>query len=1093
MKKAFVDLYTQVESFVTFLLEGFREELEEIRILECGNFTVRFYLDGIRFKRPRFSSYECRLNSETYASSVFVPVQVIYKKRFKSNIQNLCFAKVPLATDSGNFIIFGIAKVIINQIVKSPGIYFRRELGFCSATIVPSSGSYLTIEKRNDFFWVVLNKSKIPIFVFLQAIGLTQKKIFFSVQDPKFLAKSLVWGNPFSTLQALNDLRVRLHFKDVQQAKDFLSSFFFKNNVYNLGKVGRMHLNSRLKISDSCKDLLLRPEDILAALNFLMFLNPDLGSFNDFDSFENKRIRSCGELIRSEIRSRIFLVKGRVEKTLHFLERNLVSRNSGVVLEEVFCKGVDFLVKALTLNKYLHYFFSLNSSSQFMDEVNPLSEITHKRKVCPAGHLGNASTRAGLGLREIHPTQYGRICPIETPEGLNAGLVGSLALYARVNNLGFVEIPFYQLKSKNLKNGWGFFYLTSKQEEEISSKVLASFLLSVNEVYFRGVSPIQAISLATSLIPFLEHNDANRVLMGSNMQRQAVPLVTSYKPIVGTGLESIIAYSGGSMLLSRESGFIEEVNSKRIVLNTWPGLNPIKVLDKKSYWEIFSKNLKFYSLIKETVLHSYLFSRRKIFKSLSSNFIKNKTKIEKKSKKIFIPFLKEDRKVYNLKSFQRSNQSTLINHFPVVQKKEWIFRGELLADGSATKNGELALGANILVAYMSWEGYNFEDAIVISESLIRKNIFTSIHIEKFVTKLGQTPFGIEIVTRNLRNVDVTNLDQHGVIVPGSWVKGGDILVGKLTPMGGKFNQTPEGKLLCAIFSQSLKNNLSSNLKRSFLKVPFGVEGRILDVQIFDKVRIEVFLAQKKRVQVGDKISGRHGNKGIISKVLPDQDMPYTQDGSFVDIILNPLGVPSRMNVGQLLECLLGLAGMYLKENYRIVPFDEIFGFEISRKFVYHKLLEAKEKTRNSWIFQPSNPGKSLLFDGRSGEVFLQPITVGFSYILKLNHLVDNKIQARSVGSYAVATEQPLSGRSRNGGQRLGEMEVWALEGFGAAYNLKELLTIKSDDIKGRDFAYEVMIDGKNCLHYGMPESFKVLIRELQALCLDLGLFELHVG
>ena len=544
--------------------------------------------------------------------------------------------------------------------------------------------------------------------------------------------------------------------------------------------------------------------------------------------------------------------------------------------------------------------------------------------------------------------------------------------------------------------------------------------VQVEHIDFIAVSPIQMISIATSLIPFLEHDDANRALMGSNMQRQAVPIIKNENPLVGTGLEAHTARDSSSIVLAKQSGLVKYVCNNRIIVEI-----------KSEYSNKFK-------------IHSY-----------------------------------------NLENYKRSNQGTCINQRPVVNEQEWVRKGDVLADGSATLNGELALGQNILVAYTPWEGYNFEDAILINNRLVNNQMYTSIHIEKYELKVQQTPLGLEEFTRELPNISYKNLsqlDNNGVILVGTSVKCGDILVGKVTPKNSS-DQTPEGRLLRAIFGEKERD-----VKNTSLKVPHGVEGRVIDVRTFNNNRVQVFLAQKRPIQLGDKVSGRHGNKGIISNILPQQDMPYLQDGTPVDMVLNPLGVPSRMNVGQVLECLLGLAGYHLNESYRIIPFDEMYGEETSRKIVYKKLYEARLKTGKAWLFDPNFPGKTKIIDGRTGETFKQPVTVGYAYILKLVHLVDDKVHARATGPYSLVTQQPLRGRAKSGGQRLGEMEVWALEGFGAAYTLQELFTVKSDAIEDRKEALNAIVKGMSIPNPGTPESFKVMIRELQSLCLNIGLY-----
>jgi len=638
------------------------------------------------------------------------------------------------------------------------------------------------------------------------------------------------------------------------------------------------------------------------------------------------------------------------------------------------------------------------------------------------GPGGLNKDRAGFAVRDLHPSHYGRICPVETPEGPNAGLIGSLSIYARVNKYGFIETPFYRVIDSQVLINSSPVYMTADEEDN---------LRIAEQIDYIAVSTIQIISPATSLIPFLEHNDANRALMGSNMQRQAVPLLYTEKPIVGTGLESKVAKDSGSVVLSRTNGVISYVSATKIGVQDSNG----------------------------QTIH------------------------------------------YRLKKYYRSNQDTCINQHPIVWPGDKIVIGQVIADGASTENGEIALGKNILVCYMPWEGYNYEDAFLISERLVYDDIYTSIHIERYELECRQTKMGTEEVTRDIPNVSessVSQLDKNGIVSIGSWVESGDILVGKVTPKG-ESDQLPEGKLLRAIFGEK-----SRNVRDTSLRLPNAAKGRVVNIKVFTRQKgddlppgtnaiIRIYVAQKRKIQVGDKMAGRHGNKGIISRILPIQDMPYMPDGTPVDIVLNPLGVPSRMNVGQLFECLLGLAGFYTNKAFKILPFDEMFGSEASRALVNSKLKQASIISNYPWIFNSNHPGKIILFDGRTGEMFDNPITVGKAYMLKLVHLVDDKIHARSTGPYSLVTQQPLGGRAQHGGQRLGEMEVWALEAFGAAYTLQELLTVKSDDMQGRNEALNAIVKGKPIPKPGTPESFKVLMRELQSLGLDIGVHKVELS
>jgi DNA-directed RNA polymerase subunit beta len=695
-------------------------------------------------------------------------------------------------------------------------------------------------------------------------------------------------------------------------------------------------------------------------------------------------------------------------------------------------------------------FFGSSQLSQFMDQTNPLAELTHKRRISALGPGGLNRDRAGFAVRDIHLSHYGRICPIETPEGPNAGLIGVLATHARINSYGFIETPYYKVENGKVLIKTLPIYLAADQEDEfriapgdtpinelleIKSDIVPvryrqEFTTSRKDlVDYVAVSPIQVISIATSLIPFLEHDDANRALMGSNMQRQAVPLLYPESPLIGTGLEAQAARDSGMVVVSLEDGVITYISANRICVTNNQG------------------------------------------KEIS----------------------------YNLQKYQRSNQDTCINQRPSVWLGEEVVGGQVIADGAATEGGELALGQNILVAYVPWEGYNYEDAFLISERLVYNDVYTSVHIEKYEIEARQTKLGSEEITRELPNIgeySLRKLDDNGIIVIGSWVESGDILVGKVTPKG-ESDQPPEGKLLRAIFGEKAKD-----VRDTSLRVPNGGKGRILDVRIFTREKgdelptganivIRVYVAQTRKIQVGDKMAGRHGNKGIISRILPRQDMPYLPDGTPVDLVLNPLGVPSRMNVGQIFESLLGLAAEHLNKRFKVIPFDEMHGAEASRVLINDKLMNARKMSGKDWIFDLQHPGKIRLFDGRTGEAFDNPVMVGISYMLKLVHLVDDKIHARSTGPYSLVTQQPLGGKAQHGGQRLGEMEVWALEAFGASYTLQELLTVKSDDMQGRNETLNAIVKGKAIPRPGTPESFKVLMRELQSLGLDIGAYKIE--
>jgi DNA-directed RNA polymerase subunit beta len=822
----------------------------------------------------------------------------------------------------------------------------------------------------------------------------------------------------------------------VNGGQQILYSRFFDPKRYDLGKVGRYKLNKKLSLSIPENIRVLTPQDTLAAIDYLINLKFDLGEIDDIDHLGNRRVRSVGELLQNQVRVGLNRLERIVRERMTICDANSLTPNT--------------LVNPKPIVAAIREFFGSSQLSQFMDQTNPLAELTHKRRISALGPGGLNRDRAGFAVRDIHLSHYGRICPIETPEGPNAGLIGVLATHARINSYGFIETPYYRVDNGQTLNQAAPIYLAADQEDEfriapgdtpinekleIKNEIVPvryrqEFTTTRKElVDYIAVSPIQVISIATSLIPFLEHDDANRALMGSNMQRQAVPLLYPESPLIGTGLEAQAARDSGMVMVSLEDGIVTYISADRICVTNKEG------------------------------------------KEIS----------------------------YNLQKYQRSNQDTCINQRPSVWLGEEVVTGQVIADGAATEGGELALGQNILVAYVPWEGYNYEDAFLISERLVYNDVYTSVHIEKYEIEARQTKLGSEEITRELPNVgeySLRKLDENGIIVIGSWVESGDILVGKVTPKG-ESDQPPEGKLLRAIFGEKAKD-----VRDTSLRVPNGGRGRILDVRIFTREKgdelpaganivIRVYVAQTRKIQVGDKMAGRHGNKGIISRILPRQDMPYLPDGTPVDLVLNPLGVPSRMNVGQIFESLLGLAAEHLNKRFKIVPFDEMHGAEASRVLVNDKLMNARNITGKDWIFDLKHPGKIRLYDGRTGDPFDNPVMVGISYMLKLVHLVDDKIHARSTGPYSLVTQQPLGGKAQHGGQRLGEMEVWALEAFGASYTLQELLTVKSDDMQGRNETLNAIVKGKPIPRPGTPESFKVLMRELQSLGLDIGAYKIE--
>ncbi|MEY3222280.1 MAG: hypothetical protein RLZZ203_1136, partial [Cyanobacteriota bacterium] len=906
---------------------------------------------------------------------------------------------------------------------------------------------------------------KLSAQVLLKALGLSDNEIFDALRHPEYFQKTIEKEGQFSEEEALMELYRKLRPGEpptVLGGQQLLDSRFFDPKRYDLGKVGRYKLNKKLRLSAPDTMRVLTPGDILAAIDYLINLEYDIGSIDDIDHLGNRRVRSVGELLQNQVRVGL----NRLERIIR--ERMTVS--DAEVLTPASLVNPKPLVAAIK------EFFGSSQLSQFMDQTNPLAELTHKRRLSALGPGGLTRERAGFAVRDIHPSHYGRICPIETPEGPNAGLIGSLATHARVNLYGFLETPFRPVENGKVRFDVPPVYMTADEEDDLRTAT-GDVPLDENgyikgpqvpvryrqdwttttpeQVDYVAVSPVQIVSVATSMIPFLEHDDANRALMGSNMQRQAVPLLKPERPLVGTGLEAQAARDSGMVIVSRTDGEVVYVDATEIRVRV------------SSQWSIVSGQ---YSFTKQQTTD-------------------NEQQTTDKPQEI----------KYTLSKYQRSNQDTCLNQKPLVRIGEKVVAGQVLADGSSTEGGELALGQNIVVAYMPWEGYNYEDAILISERLVQDDIYTSIHIEKFEIEARQTKLGPEEITREIPNVGedaLRQLDEQGIIRIGAWVEAGDILVGKVTPKG-ESDQPPEEKLLRAIFGEKARD-----VRDNSLRVPNGEKGRVVDVRLFTREQgdelppganmvVRVYVAQKRKIQVGDKMAGRHGNKGIISRILPAEDMPYLADGSPVDIVLNPLGVPSRMNVGQVFECLLGWAGHNLGVRFKMTPFDEMYGEETSRRLVHGKLQEARDETGRDWVYNPDNAGKIMVYDGRTGEPFDCAITVGVAYMLKLVHLVDDKIHARSTGPYSLVTQQPLGGKAQQGGQRFGEMEVWALEAFGAAYTLQELLTVKSDDMQGRNEALNAIVKGKAIPRPGTPESFKVLMRELQSLGLDIAVHKVE--
>ena len=910
-----------------------------------------------------------------------------------------------------------------------------------TATLIPEYGSWIRftfqrntkinsykypIKNQEDEVIIQLDKvNQKPILHLLKEMGLTDLEIYQNLQysDFFYFSKPLLINSNYSN----NPLpRFNLNINYFKNISEF--SRIFDSTYYRLGRVGRLKINNRLNLKISDRLQTITYEDIFAITDKLLSLTISKTVQDDIDHLKNRRVRSVGELLQNLFRI-----------GFQRLVRKLRNQTNKI--------DSSHLLSFNIVNATIREFFGSSQLSQYLDQTNPLSSLTHRRRISGLGPGGFDRDRISFAVRDIHPSHYGRICPIETPEGQNVGLIASLTTCARVNQSGFLETPFWRvINGKVLKTG-NPIYLTADIEDlyriapaDISTNkenYLIKNLIPVryqqeiisvtpSEVDFIAISPVQVVSVAASLIPFFEHDDANRALMGSNMQRQSVPLILPQKPIVGTGLENQIALDSGMTLNAQTSGIVSSVTANKIV-------------------------------IKDT-----------------------------RGKKL----------TYKLQKYLRSNQQTCINHRPIVWKGETIKSGQMLTDGPAITDSELSLGQNVLVGYMPWQGYNFEDAILISERLVYDDIFTSIHIERYKIEIDKNSETSEQTTKNIPNLnlsEVNHLNDDGIVTVGTFVRPGDILVGKVIS-NNTSEQLPESKLLRAIFGAKAKG-----VKDNSYRMPDGEYGRVIETVTFNRrtkltykfEKIYVFIAQVRKIQVGDKIAGRHGNKGIISRILPRQDMPFLPDGTPVDILLNPLGVPSRMNVGQLYECLLGLAGDKLNSRFKILPFDEMYGLEISRILINKKLRQASIAKNESWLFNPYAPGKMVLIDGRTGQEFDNPVTVGNAYMLKLIHLVDDKMHARATGPYSLITQQPLRGKAQHGGQRFGEMEVWALEGFGAAFTLKELLTIKSDDMQGRNETLNAIVKGQQIPKFGIPESFKVLLQELRSIGLDMSTYKIE--
>ncbi|CAB1129956.1 RNA polymerase (beta subunit) [Candidatus Hydrogenisulfobacillus filiaventi] len=1076
----------QQKSYNWFLEEGLRETFRDISPIQdfTGNLSLEFV--DYTLKTPKYSVEECKARDVTYSAPLHVRVRLINKDTGEVKEQDVFMGDFPLMTEKGTFIINGAERVIVSQLVRSPGVYYNEQFDpsgkrLYFATVIPNRGAWLELESDSaDTVSVRIDRTrKLPVTTLLRAIGLaTDAEILEAVGEEEHILTTLAKDPAKTPDDALIEIYKRLRPGEpptVESAQSLLRSLFFDAKRYDLAAVGRYKVNKKLALrrrivgttaaetvaDPATGEILVREgehidrelaqrlddarvtrirvrnaageeilvvsngqpddqvriltqEDIVATVNHALTLFHGLGHVDDIDHLGNRRLRSVGELLQNQFRIGL-------------------SRMERVVRERMTIQDMEAITPQALINirpvvAAIKEFFGSSQLSQFMDQTNPLAELTHKRRLSALGPGGLSRERAGFEVRDVHHSHYGRMCPIETPEGPNIGLIGSLSTYARVNAYGFIEAPYRRVdKARGLVTN-EIVYLTADEEDEaviaqanepldeeghfLAERVTVRYRQEILEetpdhVDYMDVSPKQVVSIATALIPFLEHDDANRALMGANMQRQAVPLLKTEAPLVGTGMEGKAARDSGVVVLAAKSGVVERVSADQIVV----------------------KN------------DDYTVS------------------------------------VYKLLKFTRSNQGTCINQKPIVTKGQRVEKGDIIADGPSTDQGELALGRNVLVAFMPWEGYNYEDAILLSEKLVKEDVFTSIHIEEYECDARDTKLGPEEITRDIPNVGdevLKDLDDRGIIRIGAEVRPGDILVGKVTPKG-ETELTAEERLLRAIFGEKARE-----VRDTSLRVPHGESGIVVDVKVFSRDQgdelspgvnqlVQVFVAQKRKISEGDKMAGRHGNKGVISRILPEEDMPFLPDGTPVEIVLNPLGVPSRMNIGQVLETHLGWAARALGITTATPVFDGA-----SEAAIVEKLREAG---------LPEN-GKTILYDGRTGEPFDHEVTVGVVYMLKLAHLVDDKIHARSTGPYSLVTQQPLGGKAQFGGQRFGEMEVWALEAYGAAYTLQELLTVKSDDVVGRVKTYEAIVKGENVPEPGVPESFKVLIKELQSLGLD---------
>ncbi|MGM7703652.1 DNA-directed RNA polymerase subunit beta [Pseudalkalibacillus sp. Hm43] len=1110
----------QTSSYQWFLDEGLREMFHDISPIE--DFTGNLVLEFIDYSlgEPKYSVEESKERDVTYAAPLRVKVRLINKETGEVKEQEVFMGDFPLMTDTGTFIINGAERVIVSQLVRSPSVYYNQKLdkngkrGF-TATVIPNRGAWLELETdAKDVVHVRIDRTrKIPVTVLLRALGFgSDQEIIDLLGEDEYLRNSLEKDNTEGTEKALLEIYERLRPGEpptVDNAKSLLESRFFDPKRYDLANVGRYKINKKLHIKnrlfnqrlaetiadpetgeviaeegtvldrrllerilpmlenqDSFKEVTpaggviedetirlqsikiyspvegetdqvinvigngeidrtiknITPADIISAINYFFNLLHGVGLTDDIDHLGNRRLRSVGELLQNQFRIGLSRMERVVRERMSIQDTNSITPQALINIRPVIASIKEF--------------FGSSQLSQFMDQTNPLAELTHKRRLSALGPGGLTRERAGFEVRDVHYSHYGRMCPIETPEGPNIGLINSLSSYAKVNEYGFIETPYRRVDPETGKVTAQIDYLTADEQDNyvvaqanaklgedgsfLDEEVIARYrdqntIAKRDKIDYMDVSPKQVVSAATACIPFLENDDSNRALMGANMQRQAVPLMVPESPIVGTGMEHVSAKDSGAAVICKYEGIVEKVSAATVYVRR------IETVDGKE--------------------------------------------------------VKGDLDRYNLMKFIRSNQGTCYNQKPIVSEGDRVTKGEILADGPSMEKGELALGRNVLVGFMTWDGYNYEDAVIMSERLVKDDVYTSIHIEEYESEARDTKLGPEEITRDIPNVGedaLKNLDERGIIRVGAEVKDGDILVGKVTPKGVT-ELTAEERLLHAIFGEKARE-----VRDTSLRVPHGGDGIVHDVKVFNREDgdelppgvnqlVRAYIVQKRKIHEGDKMAGRHGNKGVISRILPEEDMPYLPDGTPIDIMLNPLGVPSRMNIGQVLELHLGMAARELNLHMATPVFDGA-----REEDVWATLDEAGL----------SRDGKTVLYDGRTGEPFDNRISVGVMYMIKLAHMVDDKLHARSTGPYSLVTQQPLGGKAQFGGQRFGEMEVWALEAYGAAYTLQEILTVKSDDVVGRVKTYEAIVKGENVPEPGVPESFKVLIKELQSLGMD---------